>query len=233
MQELTPRNIDILRLIIEEYLNSWELVWSQKLLKKYDLWVSPATVRNDMAKLEEYELIFQPYNSAGRFPTSKGLRVFINHMMKARPDYFIAPVNQNLFNYDWNASLENKIHSIVYNLANATKEIAFLVIPEEGISRYAWVPHFIEKNQKAFWENVLNIIKILEEKNSFIAFIKSLWASEQVSVFVWEENMIAYLKDFSIIIKKINLSWKTWYVWLIGSLRMDYSFNISAIRGIV
>jgi transcriptional regulator of heat shock response len=60
-----------------------------------------------------------------------------------------------------------------------------------------------------------------------------LWASEQVSVFVWEENMIAYLKDFSIIIKKINLSWKTWYVWLIGSLRMDYSFNISAIRGIV
>ncbi|MCT4617667.1 MAG: DeoR family transcriptional regulator [Candidatus Gracilibacteria bacterium] len=233
MQELTPRNIDILRLIIEEYLNSGELVGSQKLLKKYDLGVSPATVRNDMAKLEEYELIFQPYNSAGRFPTSKGLRVFINHMMKARPDYFIAPVNQNLFNYDGNASLENKIHSIVYNLANATKEIAFLVIPEEGISRYAGVPHFIEKNQKAFGENVLNIIKILEEKNSFIAFIKSLGASEQVSVFVGEENMIAYLKDFSIIIKKINLSGKTGYVGLIGSLRMDYSFNISAIRGIV
>ena len=80
---LTERNIKILKIIVEEYLETWEVIWSKLLLKKYNLWVSPATVRNDMAKLEELELVYQPYTSAGRLPTTKWIRAFVDFLMKS------------------------------------------------------------------------------------------------------------------------------------------------------
>ena len=71
MSNLTNRNIEILKIIVEEFLQTGEVLGSKSLLKKYDLGVSSATVRNDMATLETLELIYQPYNSAGRLPTAK------------------------------------------------------------------------------------------------------------------------------------------------------------------
>jgi len=49
-----------------------------------------------MAKLENLELVYQPYNSAGRLPTSKGLRAFVNYLMQSSPDYFLYENNINL-----------------------------------------------------------------------------------------------------------------------------------------
>jgi heat-inducible transcriptional repressor len=71
MANLTERNIEILKIIIEEYIKTGDVLGSKLLLKKYNLGVSSATVRNDMATLETLELVYQPYNSAGRLPTAK------------------------------------------------------------------------------------------------------------------------------------------------------------------
>ena len=89
MTVLTKRNINILKIIVDEFIETWEVLGSKLLLKKYNLWVSPATVRNDMAILESLELIYQPYNSAWRLPTAKWLRAFINYLMEETPSYFL------------------------------------------------------------------------------------------------------------------------------------------------
>ena len=112
MSHLTERNINILRIIVEEYLETWAVLGSKTLLRKYDLWVSPATVRNDMAHLESLDLIYQPYNSAGRLPTAKGLRAFVNYLMWQYPDYFLSEqkksVNENFKDFS------DYIHKIVF-----------------------------------------------------------------------------------------------------------------------
>lgn len=228
---LTHRNLNILKLIVEEYIKTGELVWSKSLLSKYELWVSAATIRNDMAKLEKLELVFQPYNSSGRYPTSKGLRVYINYMMEEQPGYFLA--SQSHIQGEWFENLDNAIYNIVYDLSKKTGEIWFLVVPELWTCRYSGLAGFIEKNQKGLWESALNIIKILEEKDAFITFLSSLPMSENVNIFIWEETNIPYLKDYTILIRPVKLAWKLGYVGLIGSLRMDYSFNISVVRGIL
>ncbi len=64
MPKIKERKIQILKLIVEEYLKTGEIMGSKNLLKKYDLQVSSATIRNDMLSLEKMGLIFQPYNSA-------------------------------------------------------------------------------------------------------------------------------------------------------------------------
>jgi heat-inducible transcriptional repressor len=71
MKKIDARKVQILKLIVEEYLKSGEVTGSKSLLKKYDLGVSSATVRGDMSSLEKMGLIFQPYNSAGRLPTTR------------------------------------------------------------------------------------------------------------------------------------------------------------------
>jgi heat-inducible transcriptional repressor len=85
MKKIQDRKVQVLKYIIEEYIKTGEVMGSKSLLKQHALGVSSATVRNDMAALEDMGLIFQPYNSAGRLPTTRGLRVFVDYLMETMP----------------------------------------------------------------------------------------------------------------------------------------------------
>ena len=229
---ITERNIEILKIIVEEYLQTGEVLGSKLLLRKYNLGVSPATVRNDMAKLENLELVYQPYNSAWRLPTSKGLRAFVNYLMKQTPDYFLQSESLNIWNEDIK-KLSDFTHKVTFELAKNTKEIAFFIVPEKHIWQYSWVASFLKRNHKNLWDSIYSIIQILEDKFNFIKFIESFPIWEWVNVFIWEENILPYLKDYTIILKPLNIDWNIAYIWLIWGLKMNYSFNISAVRWII
>lgn len=79
------RRLEVLRAIVEDYVHTQEPVGSRVLTERHRLGVSPATVRNDMAALEEAGYIAQPHTSAGRIPTDKGYRVFVDQLAEARP----------------------------------------------------------------------------------------------------------------------------------------------------
>ena len=83
MQE--ERRLAVLRAIVEDYVATEEPVGSKALVERHGLGVSPATVRNDMAALEEEGLIAQPHTSAGRVPTDKGYRLFVDRLSTVRP----------------------------------------------------------------------------------------------------------------------------------------------------
>jgi heat-inducible transcriptional repressor len=80
-KQLTPRKEAILRSLVEEYIRSATPVASETLRSKYHLPWGAATVRNEMASLEEEGLLFQPHTSAGRIPTDLGYRYFVEHLM--------------------------------------------------------------------------------------------------------------------------------------------------------
>lgn len=230
--KLTERNIQILKIIVEEYLETWEVLWSKLLLQKYNLWVSPATVRSDMAKLEKLDLIFQPYNSAWRLPTSKWLRVFVNFLMKNTPKFLLKEKNTKIW-VNSIKKLSDLVHKITYELWKNTGEIAFFIIPEKNIIEYSWIVNFLKKNQKKLWNDVFLIIEMLEDKFSFSKFISHFPTNNWINIFIWEENFMPYLKDYSIIIKTIKINSKVWYIWIIWWLQMNYSFNISAVKWII
>ncbi|MCT4543607.1 MAG: heat-inducible transcriptional repressor HrcA [Vallitalea sp.] len=79
--ELNDRKIKILRAIILNYLDTAEPVGSRTISKNYDLGISPATIRNEMSDLEELGLILQPHTSAGRIPSDKGYRLYVDKIM--------------------------------------------------------------------------------------------------------------------------------------------------------
>ena len=81
MIPLSPRKQEILRALVEEYIHSATPVASETLVRKYGLHFSSATVRHELAGLEEASLIYQPHTSAGRVPTDLGYRYFVEHLM--------------------------------------------------------------------------------------------------------------------------------------------------------
>jgi heat-inducible transcriptional repressor len=82
---LEDRKLDVLRAIVEDYVSTQEPVGSKALVERHNLGVSPATIRNDMAALEDEGYIAQPHTSAGRIPTDKGYRLFVDRLSTVKP----------------------------------------------------------------------------------------------------------------------------------------------------
>jgi heat shock gene repressor HrcA len=81
----TDRRLEILRAIVDEYVETQEPVGSKAIADKRALGISPATIRNEMAVLEEEGLITQPHTSAGRIPTDAGYRLFVDKLSTIKP----------------------------------------------------------------------------------------------------------------------------------------------------
>src|SRR5206468_1660243 len=79
------RRLAVLRAIVDDYVATQEPVGSKALVERHQLGVSPATVRNDMAALEDEGFIAQPHTSAGRVPTDKGYRLFVDRLTTIKP----------------------------------------------------------------------------------------------------------------------------------------------------
>ncbi len=81
----TDRRLEILRAIVDEYVETQEPVGSKAIADKRALGISPATIRNEMAILEDEGLITQPHTSAGRIPTDRGYRLFVDKLSAIKP----------------------------------------------------------------------------------------------------------------------------------------------------
>jgi len=82
---VSERGLQVLRAIVQDYVDTNEPVGSKSIVDRHQFGVSAATIRNDMALLEDEELITAPHTSSGRVPTDKGYRVFVDHLAELRP----------------------------------------------------------------------------------------------------------------------------------------------------
>ena len=81
-EELSERKMQILRTLIDDYIKTAQPIGSRTISRKHALGVSSATIRNEMADLEDMGYISQPHTSAGRIPSDKGYRFYVDHLMQ-------------------------------------------------------------------------------------------------------------------------------------------------------
>jgi transcriptional regulator of heat shock response len=233
MKKIQARKIQILKYIVEEYLQSGAVTGSKSLQKKHELPVSSATIRSDMASLETMGLIFQPYNSAGRLPTARGLRVFVDYLMEEMPHIFVE-AETRLEDRNQRMRIDDTLYDIVARLTKATGEISFATIPETGTNYYLGLANFLERSTGSIvGEEVYRIIRILEDKHHFTDLLASLDIGPRGGVFIGEENIIPDLESCTMIVKRFELAGHHGYLGLLGPMKMDYAYNISAIRQVL
>jgi len=122
------RQLEILKAIVDEYVATEEPVGSKTLAARSGLGVSPATIRNEMAMLEDAGLITQPHTSAGRIPTNKGYRVFVDQLAQVKP--LSSAERKAIENFlDGATDLDDVISRTVRLLAQVTKQVAVVQYP--------------------------------------------------------------------------------------------------------
>ncbi|MDT0270635.1 heat-inducible transcriptional repressor HrcA [Streptomyces sp. DSM 44915] len=125
---LSERRLAVLRAIVQDYVGTEEPVGSKALTERHNLQVSPATVRNDMAALEEEGYIAQPHTSAGRVPTDKGYRLFVDRLAGVKP--LSSPERRAIQNFlDGAVDLDDVIARTVRLLAQLTRQVAVVQYP--------------------------------------------------------------------------------------------------------
>jgi len=128
--ELDERKAAILRAVVEEYVETAQPVGSQAIARSSGLGVSSATVRNEMTVLEREGYLVQPHTSAGRVPTDRGYRFFVDHL--ARPDALPAIQHRAVSDFFASAhqALEELLHETSGLLARVSRHAAVVVGPQ-------------------------------------------------------------------------------------------------------
>jgi len=226
--EITKRQQDLLERIVKEYIKKAKPVSSDLLEKKYRFGVCPATIRNDMVVLTKKGYLVQPHTSAGRIPSDKGYRFFVDKLFEKEFSDF-----ENFLEIERQLKKELKdVFGFANRLTNLLAEISDSLI----------VSHLFEENLafKQGWEKVLkepefenqnytlNFAQFLEE---FEKDIKTLKTEKGVKVFIGKENPFEKGKEFSMILSTFSFpKKKKGVVSIIGPKRMAYEKNINLIN---
>ncbi len=131
---ISGRALEVLRVIVEDYVDSREPVGSKSIVERHAFGVSAATIRNDMAALEEANLIHAPHTSAGRVPTDLGYRRFVDNLGAIRPlsDRQVSAIQRFL---DESLDLDDFFARTVKLLSDLTNQVALVQYPTLGVDR--------------------------------------------------------------------------------------------------
>jgi heat-inducible transcriptional repressor len=131
---LDDRKLEVLRAIVEDFVSTNEPVGSKALAERHSLGVSPATVRNDMAALEDEGYITHPHTSAGRIPTDRGYRLFVDKLSSVKP---LSPAEKRAIQsfLEGAVDLDDVVRRSVRLLAQLTRQVAVVQYP--SLSRSA------------------------------------------------------------------------------------------------
>lgn len=171
---LDERKLKILQAIIGDFITNAEPVGSRTLSKKYKLGISPATIRNEMSDLEEMGLLTHPHTSAGRVPSDKAYRLYVNEIMRKReiPDNLKAAISEKLL-VKMN-ELDTALEETARILSEITKLTSFAVTPNKAQDKLKYV------NITPFNENsiIFTIVSESGKTSSQIVKIDSTYTEE-------------------------------------------------------
>lgn len=220
--EISERKELILLTLIKEYIKTAQPISSGFLVEKYKLGISSATARNEMADLENLGYIFQPHTSAGRIPTEKAYRYYVeNHVINKKnkeTDF------KNLKNDLTNS--EEDLKKIAKSMADISKNAVFWAFHKNnlyytGISNLFTQPEFRQS------EIICDVSVIIDRMEEIIADIFDDLNDGQ-DIYIGEKNPFGNF--LSTVLLKYNHNNQVGVVGVLGPMRMDYEKNLSLIN---
>lgn len=195
MSELSDRQQQLLKAIIESYVKTGEPVSSDLIEKGSSLGVSPATIRNEMVVLTEKGFLKQPHVSAGRVPTAMGFRLYINEIMKEKQLSVVDEVNIRQQMMDSRAQFNKMVHVATKALAKKCDTLAIAINGDDvyytGAANILDLPEFFDIDVTRFVLQMLDESAILEK-------VFSMAQGEQpLHVIFGEETEYEYLSPTS------------------------------------
>lgn len=187
MNDLTQRQIEILKAIIQEFTESGEPVGSEILEKKYKLGVSPATIRNEMVELAKKAYLKKTHFSSGRVPSAKGFRFYIKNLMKEKEVSTFDEVTYRNFVWDERQNIHKLLYLATKIMAQRTGLLS-ISVTDRGELYYSGVANLLNKNEFLNLELSKNLFGLLDEDKYWDNILKQLYALEEDIMYMLGEE---------------------------------------------
>ena len=228
MYDLTQRQIEILKQIVKEYIDSASPVGSETLEKKYDVGVSPATIRNEMAAMVEKGYLAKPHTSAGRIPTSKAMKLYVNELMKEKEMSVAEEVEAKEKVWDTRDHESEFLRTATHRLAEKTGTLAVAKNAEgdifcAGYSNILDMPEFYDIDVTK------NLLSLLDDSKYFDTVFGKI--NEKFAVILGEDLEIELLRPYSFVFSRFHTRGNhDGTIGVVGPSRLRYEYIVPIVR---
>ncbi len=229
MTDLTERQIQLLKAIIDTYIKDAEPVGSVEVVKKYNLRYSAATVRNEMAHLFNMGYLEMPHTSSGRVPTKQAYRLYLDEMMHEDELPVLQEIALKQRLWPNRFQFERMLRDTVISLSEITKMLS-IAATDDGFMVHAGAVNVLDN--KEFWEiDVAKAALMLLDNYSLLEKIfQTARFGEDVNCVIEEEIGMESLKKCTTVFSRFTARNKSGYIAVLGPSRMNYASVIPAVR---
>jgi len=228
---ITSRQTRILKSIIDEYIETADAVGSESLEKKYNLGISPATIRNEMLVLSKAGYLKQLHTSAGRVPTPKAMKFYVDQLMEERQMSLSDEVRAKEDVWDARKDFNRLMDEVAHALANQTQSLAVVAIDGEDKLWHAGYSNIFKNPEFANLSQVSGIFSLLDEVERLQElFFAQITGEFPVEVLFGEDIGWPELFPTGIVATQFTVGSKNGILCVIGPMRLRYNMVIPIIR---
>lgn len=226
---LSTRQTSLLKVIVDEYIQTAEPVGSVALENKYSLGVSPATIRNEMAALTSKGYLKQPHTSAGRVPTPKAMKFYINQLMEEKKLSVTDEVHAKEEVWDSRNNMDKLMRDATNALAHQTNYLAISVLDNGE----AWIhghSHLFE-NPEFNVRVCQRLFEVLEEERRLKElFFGHFTGMSPIEVLFGEELGWEAFEPIGMVATRFNAGGQQGAIGVVGPFRLNYPRVIPTVR---
>lgn len=229
MNDLTPRQIELLKAIIAEYTSSGDAVGSDILDKKYKLGVSPATIRNDMVALAKNGYLKKEYFSSGRVPTPKAFRFYIKNLMHEKELSTAEEVAYKSDIWDFRNEMHKLLQHAAQTLARRTQMLA--VATTDGGDVYYFGVNNILSNRE-FWDidRARYLFEHFDEIRYWSGILRRFDKIEDEMLYIFADEEDADSHNLASVFAEFECNGVKGALGVMGPRRMKYDVIIPNVR---
>lgn len=230
--DLTERQRDLLKAIVESYVKSGEAVGSETIDKGFNLGVSPATIRNEMVRLTEMGYLKQPHTSAGRIPTSIGYRIYIQELMKEKELPVAAEVQMKQVMWQRRHKENLLMREAVKALAYRCQTLALAVSDEDELY-YAGASYVLDYPEFEDIDVTRFVLSLFDEFPTLQAILGKAVGADPLHVLFGEELGIESLMPTGFVFcrfKRTPEHAKGGIIGIIGPARMNFPVVLPYVK---
>lgn len=228
---LTARQTQVLKSLIDEYTETAEPVGSEALEKKYNLGVSPATIRNEMVALTKMGHLRQPHKSAGRIPSPKAIKFYIDQLMEERQMSLAEEVKVKEEVMGARDDMEEFLEEATHSLAQATKALAVAALDKEEKIWHSGYANVFANPEFTDFETTSSLFSFLEEvQRMHELFFRQMTGASPVEVIFGEELGWPGFRPVCVVGTRFMVGDNHGALGIIGPARLPYSRVIPVLR---
>lgn len=229
MNSLSARQTQILKALIDEYIETAEPVGSSQLEKKYNLGVSPATIRNEMNLLTKSGFLKQPHTSAGRVPTSGAMKFYVDQLMEEKQMSLTDEVKAKEEVWDERGDLSRFLNELTHSLADRTGSMA-ITATEDGSVWQAGYSNIFSYPEFGNVSSCVSLFDFIDEDERLIDLFFNRFPIETPYDVLFAEDMGLRNLPVGIVAAHFKVKNKNGAIGVIGPVRQSYPTVVPMIR---